>query len=133
MKSFAVPLVLVALAGCATTASHSSACLDARRSVDVVSVESPTSVVVRQAPSRQYRLTLSHECPALTQRSVSISLSNGMSRSVFLPGGQEVWATQIHGSGKMCGGGLDKLVVRKFGDDLSMPPRTCAIKSVEPL
>lgn len=135
MRMIALSACLVALSGCASGPSSTpvSQCLDARKSTELVAVESPVSVVVRQSPSRQYRVLLGSECPALTGKNITVSLSNGMLKPIHVSGRSPVWATQVHGAGRICGVGFDRLVVRRSGDDLSNPPYTCPITSVEPL
>ena len=135
MKIILLWLSLATIAGCASTSASPTAqdCLDARRSVELVAVKSPMSVLVRQPPAREYRVMLAEPCAALSQRSITVSLANGMSQPIHRPGRPSLWATQIHGSGRVCGGGFDRLLVRSFGDDLTMPPRSCAIRSVERL
>lgn len=118
------------LAGCASTAdSRSAECMDARRSTQLIEVESATTVVVRQDPARYYRVHL-QECSLLTPQSL-VSLANGMPRQIHRGHMPPVWASQVVGSGRVCGGGFDQLVIRKPGDDLSMPPRSCRILNME--
>lgn len=133
MKKLLVGLACTALlAGCTTTASPRSAeCLDARRSIQLVEVESSSSVVVRQDPSRHYRLAL-HQCPHLSSRA-TVSLANAMPQQIHRGSLPPVWASQITGSGRVCGGGFDQLVIRRVGDDLAFPPHSCRILSVDRL
>lgn len=129
-KALLSALTAALLVGCASTADTRSAeCLDARRSIQLIEVESPTSVIIRQDPSRHYRVRL-QECPSLTPGSM-VSLANAMPRQIYRGHLPPMWGSQIVGSGRVCGGGFDHLIIRKPNDDLSMPPIGCRIIATE--
>ena len=128
-------LLSCALAGCASTPGAPGVletCMDATRPIRSWTVESESQVVLRQSGVRTYRVFLDSDCPALRDAR-SIGLSNAM--PVFLGQSRQgpVWASQIQGSGLVCGAPLDAIVVRRSGDDLSFPSPRCRIDHVSRL
>ncbi len=136
LKPLLLSVGLVALAGCASSSGTRSAwndCIDGTRQVYDFQVESPTSVVVKVAPSRQYRVTLDRPCEDLAEAE-SVGFSNGPARWIGRGwNGQPLWANSLNGTTQICGRAGDRLSLRQRGYQFDYPARTCNIARVQRL
>lgn len=133
MRLFAFPVLFLALlaSGPLLAQNRASDCIDASRPVYGFEVESSTSVVMKVAPSRTYRVTLARDCPNLARAS-GVSVANGIPRQVGYRDGRPVWANSV-GSIRICGRAGDRLMLRREFEDFSTPQEGCSIAYVEKL
>ena len=133
-----VGAVALVLAGCASSGdnplSHAKEfeprkerreCIHAHHQMRDFEVLSPSQVQVNYG-RHQYIVT-TYQCDL--EGVDRLSFSQGPEQMTYL-GHQRLYVTQLH-TGKICGGGMDRLVVRKLGEDFSMPGRNCVISSVQ--
>lgn len=141
MKNFAMTgLMALFLMGCASSgdspmsnvkefnprkSDQTRQCLNAHHNKRGFEVLSASQVEVDYG--RHKYIVSTHQCDLTgTDR---MSFSQGPERMTHL-GHQRLYVTELR-NGKICGGGLDRLVVRKTGEDFSMPGRSCVITSVQ--
>lgn len=139
MKKMTTMIVFaLALTGCASsvdnpiTRAHEfkpvvskTECINAKRQMRDFEVLSSSQVQVNYG-RHQYIVT-TYQCSL--EGTDRLSFSQGPEKMTYL-GHQRLYVTQLH-TGKICGGGMDRLVVRKTGEDFSMPGRNCVISSVQ--
>lgn len=133
-----LPLLAAALvAGCATSAappttSRMDSCIDATDDIRGFQRVDDRTVHVRVSPGRRYAIELAADCPHLG-RAESVSVSNGIPRLIGHRHGRPLWANTVEGSGWVCGGAGDRLMVRQPFYDFDRPMDSCPIRAVRRL
>ena len=107
-------------------------CVDGTRQTTKLEVINDREAIVTVVPNRAYRITLAQACPPLLEAD-NASFANGPSRYIGHRSRGPVWATELRGNGRICGGAGDRLMLRDRFYDFDRPMKSCPIASVERL